>query len=268
MNKYTLVVLLTLGLIAPTAFGQTYSATIQTTGTAAPARATTTASTNAMVKTTSTGTSAGTSGSGAGAGKVQMAATGTQKAQFDAFIKIDGVDGESKKGTSSGAKGNVDYSWKVEEGESLKTKGVEPDEIDVASNAQPITPDFSILLGGGDGSASSSEETEKNRSKIAEILLNGAKEEGAPVEQLSINYEKIKTKVRHEVKLFGIIPISTVADIEIDASARAKVSFPWWAFLASGKNEEKLGQQIVETISSVLQKNQALTDGLLLIRTL
>jgi hypothetical protein len=180
--------------------------------------------------------------------------TKPQEASADVLIKIPPVDGETSKG-------KVEMEWKVEEGEKAAVPGVEPDEIDVQNDPEPITPDFSILLGGGD-----SEQAQQARTQIADVLLKGAAEEGAPVEQVSLNFEKIKTKTRQQVKLFGFIPVAMSATVEIDAQGSVSVRFPWWAFLAGGKNEEQLGQQTSATLLSVLKKNQALVDGLLMIR--
>jgi hypothetical protein len=41
--------------------------------------------------------------------------------------------------------------------------------------------------------------------------------------------------------------------IEIASDKNAKVKFPWWAFMATNKNGDELGQQLVDTISNVLK---------------
>lgn len=179
------------------------------------------------------------------------------KASGDYFMKIDTIKGESS-GTST-KKGNVEYGWKVEEGEKGAVPGVEPDEIDVANDGEPLTPDFGILLGGGQGDEQG--EGEENRAEIANILLAGMEAQGAPAEQLSLNYEKIKTKMRQPLKLFGLIPVSVLATVEVDAEAKAEVSYPWWTFLASGKDGDTLGRRVVEAIAAVLEtKSETLQD--------
>lgn len=167
-----------------------------------------------------------------------------QEASVDAFIKIDTIDGESKETK----KGNVEHEWKVEEGESAP--GAEVDDIKFEDDNEPITPDFGILLGGGsDGDEASEEDLET----VAEILKQGMEEAGQPVETLSLNYEKIKTKVKHEVKLFGFISVPAEASIEIDTKGETKVQFSWWTFLASGKDGDTLGRRVSGILSNVLK---------------
>lgn len=221
-----------------------------------------------------------------------------QEGSTDYLLEIGGVEGESTKGGTAssaaasqpkGNKGNVDFNWKVEEGESApgvepdeidaqddpqeastdyllklggvegeSTKGnvpgVEPDEIDVATDPEPLTPDFGILLGGGSSSGDDEEGlTEEQQSEVAEILLQGLQEQGAPAETLSLNYEKIKTRATQLVKFLGFIPMTISATVEIDAEEQVKVKFPWWSFLVSGKDGDSLGQQIFTSLSNVLK---------------
>jgi|GEM_PF-3460997 len=188
--------------------------------------------------------------------------TKPQEASGDVFMKIDTIEGES----SEPKKGNVEMEWKVEEGESAAPKGT-ADYLDDDSDDDgvPITPDFSILLGGG-GSDDDKAEEEK-RGKVADILLQGAQEQGAPVESVSLNFEKIKTKVKQPVKLLGLIPVSARATVEIDANGKADVSFPWWAVFASGKERSEVAEQTLQTISNVLKtRHDALKSVLNTIR--
>lgn len=164
-----------------------------------------------------------------------------QEASTDYLLKIPPIDGES-------AKGKVETGWKVEEGEKAAVPGVEPDEIDVNVDPEPVTPDFSILLGGG-GTESSAE----GEAKVAEILLQGMQEADMPAEQVSLNYGKIKTKIAQPLKLFGFIPVSVSAEVEIDVDRNVKVRFPWWSFLATGKDEAGLGSRVFTAVSNVLK---------------
>lgn len=165
--------------------------------------------------------------------------TAPQEASLDAFIKIDGVDGETKGG-------NVEFEWKVEEGESAPPA---PGGAEVTADAQPLTPDFSILLGGG---SEDDDATEAGRAEASGIILQGLQEAGVPAEQVSMNFEKIKTKVHQEIRLFGFIPVTAEATVEIDAEERVTVKFPWWSFLAGGK-DASLGQKVFSSISDVLK---------------
>lgn len=153
-----------------------------------------------------------------------------EEASTDYLLKLGGVDGESTKNT---------------------VPGVEPEEIDVAVNPQPLTPDFSILLGGGSDSGESEALTEAQQSAVAEILLQGMQEQGAPAETMSLNFEKIKTTSKQQVKLLGFIPVNVDVTVEVDAEGEAVVSYPWWGFLAAGK-DDSIGETILTALSTVL----------------
>lgn len=154
-------------------------------------------------------------------------------------------------GTSSGTSkgGNVEYEWKVEEGE--KAPGIEPDDIDSADDGEPLTPDFSILLGGG--GSGDDEERAEGLERARQVLEVNAKASEQAIESISMNFEKITTRYRQSVKLFGFIPMTAMATVEIDAEQNVKVKFPWWGFLASGKDNENVGQKVFSAISNVLK---------------
>lgn len=162
-----------------------------------------------------------------------------QEGRTDALLEIGGVEGESTKG-------KVEFEWKVEEGEKSPEA---PGATDIAAGAQPLTPDFSILLGGG---SDDDENAREGRAVAAEMLMRGMQEAGAPVEQVALNYEKITTKLRQDVKLFGFIPVQAAVEVDVDAEQRVTVRFPWWAFLASGK-DAGLGERVFTTLSNVLK---------------
>lgn len=178
-----------------------------------------------------------------------------QESQTDAYLEIKGVEGESKE-----TKGNVETEWKVEEGESASprpqritpkpTQGIEPDEIDFMGDGEPNASNFGILLSGGNDD---SDEAEESRHELGHILLQGAQEEGAPIENISLNYEKVEAKVAQPVKFLGFIPLTVKATVEIDAEDRVKVRFPWWAIFASGKDSDGVGERTFTTLSNVLK---------------
>ncbi|OGY46532.1 MAG: hypothetical protein A3A24_03795 [Candidatus Buchananbacteria bacterium RIFCSPLOWO2_01_FULL_46_12] len=217
-------------------------------------------------------------------------------AQTDYYLEFDGVDGETTtssaptrdvvdSGEDQTKKGNVEYTWKVEEGESapppgvepdeidskfndddppeagyLKigdikgetqentTAGIEPDEIDVAIDDDSPESNFAILL-----SSSGDDASEESRQQVAEILKEGLAEADVPTEQISLNYEKITTTHHQPVKLFGLIPVKAKATVEIDVQENIKVKFPWWAVFAAGKNSDSLGQKVFTTLSNILK---------------
>lgn len=211
---------------------------------------------------TSGTSSVGSTGGGIGAGKVNLTED-PQEASADYYLKIDDIKGESsesKESTStSKSKGKVEATWKVEEGEALQGAGIEPDEIDFASSSEPLMTSFGVLLGGSDSNddgeetEEEKEQAEAHRSEVAKIVLQTLQEDEVPVETFSLNYEEIKAEVKQELKLFGFIPVSTRATVQIDAEDNIKVRFPWWAFLASGKDSDNLGQSIFNALSTVLR---------------
>ncbi len=155
------------------------------------------------------------------------------------YLKIEGVEGESS------AKGEVEMERKVEKGESsTQSAGVEREEIGVMSDdPQPLTPDFSILLGGGD-------DTEEDKGHKGEILLESLREADAAIESISLHFDKITAGVRSELFLLGFIPLSSLASVEVDAKGETLVRFPWWAVFATGKDGESLGARVVEALMS------------------
>lgn len=184
----------------------------------------------------------------------------SQEGSTDYLLEIDGLKGESKE--QKGKVESLPIKQKVEGGAQASHGGdVEGDITVLPSAPAPLTPDFSILLGGG-----TSEADEARRSQIARILLDGAKEHGAPAEQISLNYEKITTKIRHTVKLFGFIPVETTADVDVDAKANAVVHLPWWTFFAQ-TDAQPLGDGVVLLLADIMASSDALTDGLMLIRS-
>lgn len=170
------------------------------------------------------------------------------------YIKIDGVDGESE----DGKKGNVDMQWKVEEGEKSAAPGVEPDEIDYDGDSKSAT-NFGILLGGSD----TSDERQKGLDRAEKVILNHATESGVPMESLSLNFTKIEYKYKSDAKLFGFIPMSVLATVEIDETETATVKLPWWSFLVTGVEREEIGRTAKETLSNILKtKHDAVKNAI------
>lgn len=167
------------------------------------------------------------------------------------FLEIEDIKGESEEDE----KGNVEMEWKVEEGEK-GAPGVEPDEIDYDESVELMT-NFAILLGGSDDTdeedPKDEEEQAQGLERAAEVLLVNAQASEQAIESISLNFEKISTRVKHEVKLFGVIPSQAKATVEIDADGKVTVKFPWWVAFASGKDSDALGDKIVEVLSDVLK---------------
>ncbi len=212
-----------------------------------------------------------------------VSATGALAASTDYYLKLDGVEGESTKaeattqvevktpraettggvqvsagdvtGDSTGsAKGNVEFEWKVEEGE--KTPGVEPDEIDAMDDdddGDEFATNFGVLLGGGSDDSDDDEERLHGLERARLVIEENARASDQAIESISLNFEKITTRVKHEVRVFGFIPVEATADVDVDASGEVTVRFPWWAIFASGKDSDNLGLRIRANLSNVLK---------------
>lgn len=170
--------------------------------------------------------SAPTAGPGTGSGTV-AAPPNPQPGSVDVFLEIDGVKGES-------------------------TKGAEPPSapLDVAAEPSGVMPEFSILLGSGDDD----EESRAQRHvAVSAILQQSLVSDGVRAESVTIDGEKISTSVKTTVKIFGVIPAVVTAVAEIDASSRVRVRYPWWTFIASGKDGDGLGKQVLSSLSNVLK---------------
>lgn len=165
----------------------------------------------------------GASSGGTGAG---IAATPKpQSGSADVFLEIEGVRGESAKGEEPSAS-----------------------SPDVTPPPAEITPDFGILFGGG-----GEEGIEERRVAVATMLAGALAAERVNVTAVVIRDEAVTTNVRTTLKIFGVIPAVATAVVDIDKSQRVKVKYPWWSFLASGKDEEGLGRQVFSSISNVLK---------------
>ena len=162
------------------------------------------------------------------------------------FLEIEPIKGESPDDAQKG--GNVEFEWKVEEGEKSQVPGVEPDEIDVADDdSEGAKGGVSVAAGDINGL------TEEEKSQfLAQVKLHaqiqseqdlenfakGVLLENENMEQISLNFEKISLTHRVKGKLLGFIPISFSQKVEVDTKgddAGVKVKMPWFTFLMSSE---------------------------------
>ncbi len=227
--------------------------------------------------------------------RVEVVVTSSQVVPLDApddsteagpaYLEIDTIKGE----TSDGAKkGNVEVNWKVEEGEKLETTGVEPDEIDFMGESEQAT-NFGVLLGGGSedddaefrggvkvaaGDVNGLTEEEKQMFLSAvkahaqvtsgqglENFAIGILVENENMEEISLNYEKIKLSHRARGKFLGFIPVSLTEVVEIETEGEnvgeVKVKFSWLSFLTSKEvKASELETAIKAEISTNLGNNE------------
>ncbi|MDP3963762.1 MAG: hypothetical protein Q8Q39_04730 [bacterium] len=163
-------------------------------------------------------------------------------------------------------KGNVEINWKVEEGEKLTPVFLEIDTIkgelsdtqaagsgnDRLKNAVPEDgwPTGGVHVAAGDISGLTNEQKQdflatvktwaevKSEQDLQNFALGVMMEKDQPAESLSLNYEKIRFTYIMPAKIFGLVPTSYKAEVEIGKGdnenwdfGRAKVKFSWYAFL-------------------------------------
>lgn len=216
--------------------------------------------------------------------------TGTE-ASADYFIKFDGVEGESTKSSADDSgvlevkvntaasvkattttkgqpkyddiktdddgeeakKGNVEYGWKVEEGE----KAEEGDDDNLVSISAVE------VRGWNDAQKAEFLATVRTHAEVRsgqdlENFARGVMLENQAMEEIAFNYEKVKLKYESKGKLFGFIPVSFKKDVEVDLTeedtdARVKVKFPWYRFMMSvDVPAEELEGAIGEGMADVL----------------
>lgn len=188
------------------------------------------------------------------------AATGeTRPVEGTAPVETSSRDGDKDvdgAASTEAKKGNVEGSWKVEEGEKampalLELDGVKGEssdkpkpqksgegtsggqagktsKVDSITIKQSMKGGVSVATGDVNGDGVSAEEKqefmllvrEHARVQSEQDLTNFAKGillENTQAEHISLNYEKIQVKTRGTGKLIGFIPISFVQQVEIDA---------------------------------------------------
>lgn len=127
---------------------------------------------------------------------------GPQEASTDYYLKIEGVDGES----SEKKKGNVEMSWKVEEG--TKAASIEPDEIDIklgeAEAAGGVFIKFDDVPGEASGgvNVASGDVDGDGRASIGEQIQDAIKVDGVTVR----GWDPEKKKA-----ILGIVPANPEA---------------------------------------------------------
>lgn len=203
---------------------------------ALPASAQTTATFQAetSVRATTSNSSAGAAAGGSGTVTTQP------EEASDMFLDIKGVEGESEA-----KKGNVEHEWKVEEGESAAGTPGKPKYEDInigvgelQGNAVSVS---AVEVRGWDPKqkqeflATVKAHAQVQSGQDLENFAKGVLLENENMEEISLNFEKIKMKHRASGKLFGFIPVSFTETVEIDSATeeagRIKVKFPWFAFL-------------------------------------
>ena len=162
--------------------------------------------------------------------------------------------------TSSEAKGNVEYEWKVEEGEKAgpalmeidTIRGESPETKLQESGEKGGTEDINIGVGELQGNAVSVSAVEvrgwdpkqkqeflatvKTHAEVRseqdlENFAKGVLVQDENVEDVAIGEEGVQIRYRMPAKFLGIFNASLAVRTEVDAEGRVKVRFPWFGFL-------------------------------------
>lgn len=90
------------------------------------------------------------------------------------------------------------------------------------------------------------------------VLAAQAAAEDEQIEEVSLNFERIKWEYKSQGRLFNIIPVSFTKEIEVSTGteARVKVRFPWYRALM---NVDVHGDVLAEEITSALQNDASLS---------
>lgn len=191
------------------------------------------------------------------------AASGSASSSASGAVRAPESEEEAKK------KGNVEYGWKVEEGEKAMAPEVEREmkesgekggtedinigvgeamgktnKVDAISIKQSMKGGISVAAGDVNGLteeekqqflARVQEHAEVQSEQDLQNFAKGVLVENAAMEEISLNFDKIKVKYRATGKLFGFIPLSFSQDVEVDTEGddvgKVKVKMPWFSFL-------------------------------------
>lgn len=189
----------------------------------------------------------------------ESAATGVEPDEIDVRVQLDanqmagvereeiGVRTDTPDTSEKKSGGKVEATWKVEEGENA----VVMDSNELRAKEERRATNFGILLsGGGD---TEGVEGGDHRSEMAKIVLAAAQESNMPMESISLNYQKMDVVWNKEVRLFGFVPVTVPAHVEVDSQVQVKVRFPWWTLFASGKNSDAFGQSVADAIADIVE---------------
>jgi len=216
--------------------------------------------------------------------RVESSASSSVAATTSTSDTVTGSQGESEK------KGNVEYEWKVEEGESATGTPGKPKYEDIKasgaaggneSGEKGGTEDINIGVDELQGNAVSVSAVEvrgwdptqkqeflatvKTHAHVRseqdlENFAKGVLLGNENMEEISLNFEKITLKHRSSGRLFGFIPISFTQRVELDAegddAGRVKVKMPWFSFLMkTDVSAEALEEEAQASVSENLGDN-------------
>lgn len=180
------------------------------------------------------------------------------RAAVDMFIKIGDIKGESMR---------VDGLDLDDDDDGIKTTGAKsskPKEIVVVgSKIREQVLAGNVKVRGWDPVKKEVIIKPKNIENGEEFLhfIGAVTLSDENIESVSLNFEKIKLRYDQPAKLFGFIPMSLRAQVEIDEKSQVKVKFPWYAFLTSG-NRDEVREEIRNAVQERSISNNDIIDDI------
>lgn len=165
--------------------------------------------------------------------EIDVSVTGdSEQAAAGGYIKIGDIKGESTDDAEDDAeekKGNVEYEWKVEEGESA------------AAGEGEITIMGATVRGWDEAQKAAIRSQAKSATNVSsradlKVLAQAIALQNEAISEIEIEADEVAISRVRTGKLLGFIPVETreriAVSTELDSLGRVKIKLPWWRFLA------------------------------------
>jgi hypothetical protein len=161
--------------------------------------------------------------------EIDVSLTGdSEQAAAGGYIKIGDIKGESTDDTEE-KKGNVEYEWKVEEGESA-----------VAGEGEIMIMGATVR-GWDEAQKAAIRSQVKSAVNVStradlEVFAQAIALQNEAISEIEVEADEVAVSRVRTGKLFGFIPVEAQERIavstELDSLGRVKIKLPWWRFLA------------------------------------
>jgi len=158
------------------------------------------------------------------------------RSAVNAFLKIEGIEGESKYAKSANGDGDrvdgADDSQEKKEG----PKGDKVREIVVVGiDVREAIQDGKVEVRGWDPEKKevTMEPDDIDEAQDFLDLVGAVVLSDENIEEVSLTYTEIKVGYSQPAKLFGFFSIDMTARAEVDEAGEVKVKFPWYRFLTT-----------------------------------
>ena len=164
------------------------------------------------------------------------------------YLKIGDIKGES---TNAEKKGNVEYSWKIEEGESAlpPSPGIQirPNQTD------PAAPKLLQASCGGANAVCNPNDAD-TPDRLREFIERTANTL-PQIREINVSDDAIAMRGVQPFKLFGFIPLHITTTIETsmnpDAFARVKVRLPWYRIFGRVAKADQTAVEVEQALAQL-----------------